>query len=140
MDTVQLFLRALASGPGPSDLISTHFSKRLESYTQDASTGVTIRFQDGSTASADVLVGADGIGSATRQTMYTELSKRARGTDPELAEELERLVLPTFTGTYMYRTLVDGDKLRAISPNNVSLKRSVVVRLVKHDTMRNIVI
>ncbi|KAK7693984.1 hypothetical protein QCA50_003559 [Cerrena zonata] len=125
MDTVQLLLRALSSGPGPSDLISKHFSKCLESYTQDAA-GVTLRFKDGSTASADVLVGADGIGSPTRRTMFTELAARARKTDAKQAEELEKLGMPTFTGTYMYRTLIDGNKLRAISPNNVSLKGSMV--------------
>ncbi|KAK7693985.1 hypothetical protein QCA50_003560 [Cerrena zonata] len=121
IETIQLFLRALASNSDSSVSFSTHFSKRLESYTQDDS-GVTIHFQDSSAASADVLLAADGIGSRTRRTMYTDLADRVRGTDPKQAEELEKHITPIFTGTYQYRTLINGDKLRSISPNNVSLR------------------
>jgi 2-polyprenyl-6-methoxyphenol hydroxylase-like FAD-dependent oxidoreductase len=45
-----------------------HFGRELAGYEQDAH-GVTLRFADGSTERADVLVGADGAGSAVRHTL-----------------------------------------------------------------------
>lgn len=65
--------------------------------------------------------------------MYADFAKRARESNPKQAEELEKLTTPIFTGVYMYRTLIDGDKLRAVSPNNLSLKGAHVVCLVKQD-------
>ena len=44
-----------------------HFGKRLVSYTDDPDGTVTAHFEDGSHASGDVLVGADGAGSAVRK-------------------------------------------------------------------------
>ena len=108
-------------------MINIHFNKRLEKYTQDAD-GVTVHFTDGSIVIADILVGADGIGSRTRRAMYSDLANRIRDADSKKAEELEKHVEPTFTGTYQYRALVDGNKLREKSPNNVSLTESATVR------------
>ena len=125
--TVHLLQRALNSGSGHDGMINIHFNKRLEKYTQDAD-GVTVHFTDGSIVIADVLVGADGIGSRTRRAMYSDLANRVRDVDPEKAAELEKHVEPTFTGTYQYRALVDGNKLREKSPNNVSLTESATVR------------
>ena len=109
-------------------MITIHFTKRLERYTQNAD-GVTIHFMDGSIATADVLVGADGIGSRTRRAMYSDMASRVRDVDPKKATELEKHMEPTFTGTYQYRALVDGEKLRAKSPNNISLTEPATVCL-----------
>ena len=46
---------------------------------------------DGSIATADVLVGADGIGSRTRRAMYSDMASRVRDVDPKQATELEDL-------------------------------------------------
>jgi 2-polyprenyl-6-methoxyphenol hydroxylase-like FAD-dependent oxidoreductase len=45
-----------------------HYGREVAGFEQDAH-GVTLRFADGSTESADVLVGADGVGSAVRRTL-----------------------------------------------------------------------
>lgn len=96
VETLNLLFNKLKNSTKPSEHISVHFSKRITSYTQD-STGVTLHFHDGSSAQADVLVGADGIGSATRKTMYTKLADRARGTSPGQADHLMSHVrLPQF--------------------------------------------
>ena len=87
-----------------------------------------MHFTDGTRATCDVLVGADGIGSRTRKAMYSDLANRVRDVDPEKAAELEKPMEPSFTGTYQYRALVDGNKLREKSPNNVSLTESATVR------------
>lgn len=47
----------------PRDTI--HLKKKLVSATANARDGVTMEFQDGSTATADVLIGADGINSVS---------------------------------------------------------------------------
>jgi 2-polyprenyl-6-methoxyphenol hydroxylase-like FAD-dependent oxidoreductase len=48
-----------------------HYGRELAGYDQDANV-VTLRFTDGSCAPADVLVGADGEGSAVRRTLLPE--------------------------------------------------------------------
>jgi 2-polyprenyl-6-methoxyphenol hydroxylase-like FAD-dependent oxidoreductase len=53
-------------GAGLRDRI--HHGRELVGYEQDAY-GVTLRFVDGVTERADVLVGADGVNSAVRRTM-----------------------------------------------------------------------
>ncbi|GJE88353.1 salicylate 1-monooxygenase-like protein [Phanerochaete sordida] len=105
--------------------LRTHFSKRLVSYEQDLD-GVTLRFEDNSTARADVLVGAEGIGSPTRKTMYADLAQRARTHDAIRAEELLKASQPTWTGTYAYRALLDREKLRQAAPDNMMLDKTVI--------------
>jgi salicylate hydroxylase len=107
--------------PDNTPFLSTYFSKRLTSYEQTAD-GVTIHFKDGTTAQADILIGADGIGSAARKKMYTDLARQVQATDPQAAEALEKHSLPSWTGTYAYRTLVDRAKIEAVSPNNEILR------------------
>ena len=48
-----------------------HLGRELAGYEQDAE-GVTLRFADGSTARADLLVGADGVRSAVRRTLLPD--------------------------------------------------------------------
>jgi FAD-dependent urate hydroxylase len=49
--------------------IKVEFGKRLDTYQADGGGRVTARFTDGSRAEGDLLIGADGIHSTTRQTM-----------------------------------------------------------------------
>jgi len=75
-----------------------HFGRELTGYEQDID-GVTLRFADGSTELADVLVGADGVGSAVRHTLLPDApivdtgSRVIYGKTP-LDEAARRLVPP----------------------------------------------
>ena len=90
-------------------------AKRLVSYSQPevGTPGpITLQFKDGSTATCDVLVGADGIRSAVRSTMYSQLADAAlAANDATKAEKLRTLIPPLFSGNIIYRTLVRKDAL-----------------------------
>lgn len=101
--------------------VHVHFSKRLQTYQQDAS-GVTLHFDDGSSSRADILVGADGIGSPTRKTMYSSIAERLSQDDHQDAESFAQRFQLTWTGTYAYRALLEREKLAAISPGSTMLK------------------
>jgi 2-polyprenyl-6-methoxyphenol hydroxylase-like FAD-dependent oxidoreductase len=85
--------RTLASAVPPGRL---HLGHRLVSLDADAD-GVTVAFQDGSTAHGALLVGCDGIDSAVRSLLHGAAPARERGyeiwravTDFELPRDLLR--------------------------------------------------
>lgn len=55
-----------------------HFSSKLASLEQDDE-GVTLAFEDGSTETFDAVIGADGIHSAVRKSLFGEESPRFTG-------------------------------------------------------------
>ena len=74
---------------------AVQFGKRLASYQDDDPSGkVVLRFDDGSTAEADVLLGCDGIHSQTRRAML--------GADHPASNA-------GFSHTVTYRTMVPMD-------------------------------
>ncbi|KAI5117644.1 hypothetical protein M0805_001300 [Coniferiporia weirii] len=103
-------LKVLTDNLPPPQAFQAHFSKKLISYKQATDT-VTLHFSDGTSAQADLLVGADGIKSATRTTMYQILADAAGKSDPARADELRKFVQPSWTGTYGYRALVGAERL-----------------------------
>ncbi|PIL34307.1 hypothetical protein GSI_03082 [Ganoderma sinense ZZ0214-1] len=90
------------------------YAKRLTSYTEPASDRdpMVLKFKDGTQATCDVLVGCDGIKSAVRRTMYTDLANEveARG-ELEEAARLRALNDPFWSGTVAYRGLVPTSEL-----------------------------
>ncbi|VUC24553.1 unnamed protein product [Clonostachys rosea] len=54
----------------PSEIV--HFGKKLIDVSADRDQGVTLSFEDGTTAKADVCIGADGIHSTVRKTLVPE--------------------------------------------------------------------
>lgn len=76
--------------------------KALTGLSQDE-TGASLRFDDGSSESADVVIGVDGLRSVIRDILFDT---------PE----------PTFSGHVAWRALVPGDKLspRATERSNVN--------------------
>ena len=70
------------------------FGKRVRALSQDAS-GVTIKFEDGSTACHDLMIGADGIHSRVRAALFGEES-------------------PRFTGVVSYRAVVPTERVRDV--------------------------
>ena len=65
-DMVDVFVRHLPAS------CTIHTSKRLIKYTEPRHPGgaYVLHFADGSVAEADVIIGADGIKSKTRASMY----------------------------------------------------------------------
>ncbi|KAF8558599.1 FAD/NAD(P)-binding domain-containing protein [Imleria badia] len=102
---------------------TVHSKKRLVNYVepeQDAHSTLPIRleFADGTTATAGVLIGADGIRSAVRKTMFEVASK---DNDDEKTD-LKQYIDATFTGMSVYRALIPAETLRKEHPENIALK------------------
>lgn len=72
-----------------------HFNKRLQSIEEKEGSGVVLHFKDGSTTTADAVVGADGIHSITREFILGERDMAAQS---------------VFAGSVVYRGLVPMDK------------------------------
>lgn len=94
-----------------------HYNKRLISYTQSDGPA-KLFFADGTSAEADVVVGADGINSATRRTMFLKSSTE------------QRFSRPSWTGTYCYRTLVDAAKVLKALPGHQATSIPIIVSYV----------
>ena len=137
VDMLNALSSRLTADTVPSGFFTPHFKKRLMNYTQDPS-GVTLHFEDGTSAQADILIGADGIGSHTRKTMYSENSERARANDPGHADYLMTHALPIWTGIYIYRFLVDSIKLQAVKHDHIALSRGISVSKHAPFVIRNL--
>ncbi len=70
------------------------FGKRLKTLAQ-SETGVTLQFEDGSTAGFDVVVGADGIHSRVRSALFGE-------------------EYPRFTGVVSFRSVVPTERVKNV--------------------------
>uniref|UniRef100_A0A8H8CP50 FAD-binding domain-containing protein n=1 Tax=Psilocybe cubensis TaxID=181762 RepID=A0A8H8CP50_PSICU len=78
-----------------------HFGKRLISYSKDMNgPQTTLLFEDGTFATCDVLVGADGIKSTIRSQMFREAAEASQDAN------LFRFTSPVWTGTIAYRGLI----------------------------------
>ncbi|GMF68558.1 unnamed protein product [Aspergillus oryzae] len=71
------------------------FGKRLDSLEETAE-GVSLRFDDGTTAVADVVVGCDGIKSKVKESVLPEESREKQ---------------PQYSGMYGYRAVLDMDEM-----------------------------
>jgi salicylate hydroxylase len=76
----------------PADAVK--FSKRLRSLSQDGS-GVTLQFEDGTSARHDVVIGADGIHSRVRANLFGEEN-------------------PRFTGVVSFRSVVPTQRVKHV--------------------------
>ena len=107
----------------------TSTSKRLENYVQRPGAPIELLFQDGTTATCDVLIGADGVKSAVRKAMLKEAATLAesqhRNSD---ATELRNLNEPRFSGFFSYRALIPAERLSSISPQHRALSTATRVR------------
>lgn len=95
-----------------------HTGKRLISYTTSDDI-VKLVFSDGTSANANILVGADGIRSTVRAQMFSYLKERQ--SLPKYLEhddEYRRTVNPRWTGTQIYRALIPVERLKNIFPDH----------------------
>ena len=111
-----------------SSSCGTFPAKRLESYTQQPGDAITLCFQDGSTATCDILLGADGVKSAVRKTMLHEAASWAESQHRNAdATELRNLIEPHFSGFSVYRALIPAERLSSISAQHRTLSSGVQV-------------
>ncbi|KAG1737580.1 uncharacterized protein EDB91DRAFT_1140799 [Suillus paluster] len=94
-----------------------HFNKRLTRYDKQLSGSLILHFADDSTATTDVLIGADGIRSSVRKTLFNTLDRDI--VDPS---KIGRYIDPVWTGTLVYRTVIPMEKILQVDPNNIALK------------------
>ena len=122
----------------PRDRASVHFGKRLVSYSvsSESNRAITLEFKDGSTATCDVLLGADGVHSATRKSLLElaalELEATQGGIDA--ATSLRGKIDLLWTGLTAYRTIINADKLRALNPNHSALIGPQFVSIIRYHT------
>lgn len=118
-----LVKRVLEFGPasGEGCPISIHMRKRLSALEQD-DTSVTARFEDGTSATGDILIGADGIHSQVLRLIWPQTPA------------------PRFTGSLMYRGLIGRDTVAGLrkadgGPLDRSPVREMCHDLYKRDDM-----
>ncbi|EIW52781.1 FAD/NAD-P-binding domain-containing protein [Trametes versicolor FP-101664 SS1] len=101
-----------------------HFGKRLVRYdAPDTGTGpITLQFTDDTRADCEVLVGADGIRSAARRSMYEAFADEAgRNGEPEEAQRSLDMADPVWSREISYRGLVSAHKLAALGFKDADL-------------------
>ncbi|KAI0070639.1 FAD/NAD(P)-binding domain-containing protein [Panus rudis PR-1116 ss-1] len=109
---LNVFVNALPQG-------IAHLGKRLISYSSSPSSSeVTLHFSDGSTATCDVLVGADGVKSVVRTQMYNEFadeqSTKTKDHHPGSGNYLKEISAPVWSGWVAHRALIPMDKLKKV--------------------------
>ena len=85
-----------------------HASKQCTSLVQEKSGKVTVQFADGTSATGDVVIGADGIHSVVRKSFVDDK--------------------PTFSGQVAYRALVKMEDLDPTIVNMQDIKESTIWR------------
>jgi salicylate hydroxylase len=103
-----------------------HFSKRLVSYEDSAPKPIVLHFKDGTTGECDILVGADGVKSAVRRTMFTDLAAKAQ--DEGQAAAYRRCIDATWSGLVTYRALVKSEDFKTEYPEHIALTSPICVR------------
>lgn len=110
---------------------SIHLQKRMSSYTTNISSevaSITMHFTDGTTSTADILVGADGIHSPTRETMFDTLAHQyPQGFVGISRETLLKCKDPVWTGTVVYRCLFPAERLKNVDPRHPGLENQIIV-------------
>ena len=109
--------------------------KRLVSYSDPVHGSITLTFADHTTATCDILVGADGLRSVVRGQMMRDVDAHASsvGVGPGMGPgagahaSFASYVHPRWTGTIAYRALVPLASIRARNPAHPMLRGGVVV-------------
>lgn len=120
-DLLSIFLQNLPAS------CNVHTSKRLTHYTTEVGgTPITLYFADGSSASADVLIGADGVRSPTRKTLF-EIRNEQTGVDSGASLSPSQISDPVWSGSLVYRCLVSVELLKTISPEHRAIHSRIIV-------------
>jgi salicylate hydroxylase len=101
-----------------------HLSHRFVSY-EDVGSEVILKFENGVTATCDILVGVDGIRSTVRKFF---LEKQGHFMSPSCN--------PYWSGAYAYRGLIPVEDLQKEFPGHNSCKEAMMVRCHALDLLR----
>ena len=123
------------------EITRTHFSKRMKSYTlppsSEPTSPITLHFEDGTTATCDVLLGADGIHSATRKVLLNLAASDAEKSGAEdaqkTADSLRGFIDPIWSGAMIYRGVIPREKLEKLNPKHSTLVNSQMVCITHRD-------
>lgn len=86
---------------------TTSFNKALARIEESENGETSLRFADGTTETADVVIGCDGIRSTVRQYLY------------------KGEIVPTYTGDYGYRAMVPREAFEAAFGREISMSGSL---------------
>ncbi|KAG5335738.1 hypothetical protein C0989_000526, partial [Termitomyces sp. Mn162] len=98
-----------------SSLCAIYTSTHVTSYEEASEGGILIKMKDGSTQTADILIGCDGVHSAIRATLFKNLAK------VDTSQGYEKFCEPKWSGSIAYRGVADRNKLRQKNPKNPAL-------------------
>ncbi|KAF9483664.1 FAD/NAD(P)-binding domain-containing protein [Pholiota conissans] len=98
--------------------VRIHLNMRLVSHCESRNE-VQLQFQNGETATCDLLVGADGINSVVRKGLLA----KAHNLSNEQATEAAR---PLWTGTFVYRSLIKSNVIKREFPNHSGLTKPMM--------------
>lgn len=144
--------KVLVSHLPPS--VHIHYKKRLSSYTQTTPTflntqstpsapspssttpSVHLTFEDGTTATTDLLIGCDGVKSVVRRCLLHEQAARAlEYGKPGEADALLSAIEPRWTGIVAYRALIPVERLKAYKET----EKGKSVRVPERDSLPTMV-
>ncbi|KAL0955627.1 hypothetical protein HGRIS_001860 [Hohenbuehelia grisea] len=101
---------------------SFHLSRSLVSYSE-CPDKVDLVFSDGSTASCDILIGADGIKSSVRRDFLTQLAGGHHSVNEAQTERYAEGIEPVWSGGVAYRGFAPLEVLEQAMPNHRAAKR-----------------
>ncbi|KXN91261.1 Salicylate hydroxylase [Leucoagaricus sp. SymC.cos] len=107
-------------------MCTVHTSKNMKSYSVLESGIISLQFADGTTAEANVLIGSDGVHSATRRAMFTHMANKFSN-----PEKMLSYIDPVWSGTICYRAMVSVDRVKMINPKHQALIQPKIVRQFK---------
>ncbi|OJA18075.1 hypothetical protein AZE42_12455 [Rhizopogon vesiculosus] len=107
---------------------TVHFNKRLITYDKQSAGSLVLRFTDDSAVTAGVLIGADGIHSSVRKTLFETIDRDV--VDPS---KIRHYADASWTGTSVYRALFPVEKLLKMDTNHLVLKGPVFASPLESD-------
>ena len=94
----------------------THFEKSLDTVVDEGEKGLVLKFRDGSIATADAVVGCDGIRSRVRELVLGEDNPQAK---------------PVYSHGYAYRGLIPMDKAIEALGEETAMSKILHVSMVQ---------
>ncbi|KAJ3801024.1 hypothetical protein GGU11DRAFT_741946 [Lentinula aff. detonsa] len=98
------------------DRFNLYVEKRLISYTLSATGSVEMQFANNTLATCDLLIGADGIKSTVRRTLFTREAQHCG--DEFRATEIKSAIDAVWSGITAYRSVIPTDVLSKHYPNH----------------------